>query len=221
MSQDVATPRALPTRAAAIFGGLLVVGAITFLLGASSSDGEVAKRAYRAFLQNWLIWAALSKGALMLSAAMRLTNARWPGPIQRSATRSARSCRSRSCSSWSCTGRHELFEWTEHPVAGKEWWYEPGFMFARDLGGAASGWPSSRPSTCTCRAPDARARARSATGLRGTLNQRWTAGWRGEERERDLAVRRSRKLAAVLALSYAFCVLDDRRRLVMSLAPTG
>ena len=37
----------------------------------------------RAFLQNFLLWSALSQGALMLSCGMRLTNGRWAGPIHR------------------------------------------------------------------------------------------------------------------------------------------
>ena len=220
MSQDVATPRSLPTRAAAIFGVLLVVGAITFLLGASSSDGEVAKRAYRVFLHNWLLWAVLSNGALVLSAAMRLTNARWQGPIQR------------VCDSMGSyvpistalflviyLGRHQLFEWTEHPVAGKEFWYEPTFAFTRDF--VALLWItfiSTLYLYLSVRPMLGRARE-SATGLRGTLYQRWTAGWRGEERERDISLRRTRKLSAVLVLSYAICYSLIGIDMIMSLAP--
>src|SRR5262249_2614462 len=59
----------------------------------------------------------------------------------------------------------------------------------------------------------------SATGLRASLYQRWTAGWRGDERERDFAERRARKLAAVLVLSYAICYSLIGIDLIMSLAP--
>jgi hypothetical protein len=220
VSQDVATPRALPTRAAAIFGVLLLLGAITVLFGASSSDAELAKRTYRVFLHNWLMWAVLSNGALVLSAAMRLTNARWQGPIQR------------VCDSMGSyvpistalflviyLGRHQLFEWTEHPVVGKEFWYEPTFAFTRDA--AALVWItfiSTLYLYLSVRPMLGRARE-TATGLRGTLYQRWTAGWRGEERERDLSMRRTRKLAAVLVLSYAICYSLIGIDMVMSLAP--
>jgi hypothetical protein len=220
VSQDVATPRSLPTAAAGIFGVLLVLGAITFVFAASSSDAEVARRAYRVFLHNWLLWAVLSNGALVLSAAMRLTNARWQGPIQR------------VCDSMGAyvpistalffviyLGRHQLFEWVEHPVPGKEFWYEPTFTFFRDT--AALLWVtfisllylymSVRPMLGPAR--------ESATGLRATLYQRWTAGWLGEERERSWALRRTRKLAAVLVLSYAICYSLIGIDMVMSLAP--
>ena len=58
----------------------------------------------------------------------------------------------------------------------------------------------------------------TATGLRGTIYKRWTAGWRGEERERELATRRARKLSAVLALSYAICYSLIGIDMIMSLA---
>jgi len=220
VSQDVATPRSLPTAAAGIFGVLLVLGAVTFLFAASSSDAETANRAYRVFLHNWLLWAVLSNGALVLSAAMRLTNARWQGPIQR------------VCDSMGSyvpistllfvviyAGRHHLFEWVEHPVPGKEFWYEPTFTFFRDT--AALLWVtfiSLLYLYMSVRPMLGRARE-SATGLRRTLYQRWTAGWLGEEREREFATRRTRKLAAVLVLSYAICYSLIGIDMIMSLAP--
>ena len=220
MSQDVATPRPLPTRPAAIFAGLFAIGVITLLFGASSSDPELTRRTYRVFLHNWLFWAALSNGGLVLASAMRLTNARWQGPIQRVAeSMGAYVPVSVALFAVIYLGRHNVFAWVDHPVAGKEFWFEPTFAFARDT--IALCWIafvsvfylylSIRPMLGGVR--------ESATGLRGSLYQRWTAGWRGEERERDLALRRGRKLAAVLVLSYAICYSLIAIDLVMSLAP--
>jgi Ni/Fe-hydrogenase subunit HybB-like protein len=220
VSQDVAAPRSLPTRPAAIFAGLLAIGVITLLFGASSSDPELAKRTYRVFLHNWLFWAVLSNGALVLSSAMRLTNARWQGPIQRVAeSMGAYVPVSVVLFFVIYLGRHNVYEWVDHPVAGKEFWYEPAFAFTRDT--IALCWIafisvfylylSIRPMLGGVR--------ESATGLRRALYQRWTAGWRGEERERDLSLRRARKLAAVLVLSYAICYSLIAIDLVMSLAP--
>ena len=78
---DLATPRGLPRAPALLFALLLLVGIATFAAGVSSA--ELATRTYRVFLHNWLMWAALSQGALVFSAGMRLTNATWPGPIRR------------------------------------------------------------------------------------------------------------------------------------------
>ena len=63
MSTDLAQPRSLPRTPATIFGVLAVVGLATFVYGLSLD----AERTYRVYLHNWLLWAALSQGALVLS----------------------------------------------------------------------------------------------------------------------------------------------------------
>ncbi|MFI5315986.1 MAG: hypothetical protein ACHQ6T_09800, partial [Myxococcota bacterium] len=133
MTQDVATPRSLPTLPTAIFGLLVLVGAITFAVGAASSDAELSRRTFRVFLHNWLMWAVLSNGALVLSSAMRLTNARWQGPIHRVVdSMGAYVPVSLVLFSVIYLGRHDLYAWVDHPVAGKEFWFEPTFAFTRD-----------------------------------------------------------------------------------------
>ncbi len=219
MSHDVATPGSLPKVPAAIFGALVVVGAVTLIFGVASSDAELANRTYRVFLHNWLLWAVLSNGALVLSAGMRLTNANWQGPIQRVAdSMGAYLPASLLLFSVIYFGRHHLFEWVEHPIHGKEFWFEPSFTFTRDV--IALLWitfVSVFYQYLSIRPMLGRARE-TATGLRGAIYQRWTAGWRGEEREREIAARRARKLAAVLALSYAICYSLIGIDMIMSLA---
>jgi Ni/Fe-hydrogenase subunit HybB-like protein len=205
---------------AAIFAALVAIGAITLLVGASSSDPELTKRTYRVFLHNWLYWAVLSNGALVLSSAMRLTNARWQGPIHRIAdSMGAYVPVSLVLFFVIFAGRHSLYSWVDHPVPGKEFWFEPTFTFTRDVIGLC--WItfisvfylylSTRPML---------ARVRDGVpGIRGTLYKSWTAGWRGDDRERDLAERRARKLAAVLVLSYAICYSLIGIDMIMSLAP--
>ncbi len=219
MSNDTATPGSLPKIPAAIFGALVVVGAVTLIFGAASSDAELANRTYRVFLHNWLLWAVLSNGALVLSAAMRLTNGRWQGPIQRVAdSMGAYVPASLLLFSVIYLGRQHLFAWTEHPIHGKEFWFEPTFTFTRDA--IALAWItfiSVFYQYLSIRPMLGRARE-TATGLRGTIYKRWTAGWRGEERERELATRRARKLSAVLVLSYAICYSLIGIDMIMSLA---
>jgi len=220
VSSDSAVPRSLPMVPAAIFGGLAVIGFGSFLVYAGSDENSA--RAYRAFLQNFLLWSALAQGGLMLSAGIRLTNGRWAGPIHRIADSLAAFVPVSILLYlvlWG--GRYELFEWMQHPehVEYKEWWYDEGFMFKRDFFALVwmaflSCWYlylSLRPTMGAAR--------ESTTGLRGSLIQRWTAGWRGEEAERRLAERRCRKLAAVMALSYAFAYSTLGVDLVMGLAP--
>jgi hypothetical protein len=219
VSSDAATPRSLPTGPAALFAALVAIGAITLLAGLSSSDPELVNRTWRVFLHNWLLWAVLSNGALVLSSAMRLTNARWQGPIHRIVdSMGAYVPVSLALFFVILAGRHHLYAWVDHPVPGKEFWFAPSFATVRDV--IALSWItfisvfylylSIRPLLANAR--------ETTTGLRGALIQRWTAGWRGEERERDLALRRARKLAAVLVLSYAICYSLIAIDLVMSLA---
>ncbi|MFQ5697453.1 MAG: hypothetical protein ACE5IL_04110 [Myxococcota bacterium] len=216
MSDTSSHPRSLPRTSTLVFSAFAGIGVLTFILGL----GGNADRTYRVFLHNWLLWAALAQGALVLSCAFRLTHAGWQGPIQRIAE---------SFASYIPValllfggvylGRHHLFEWTVHPVHGKEWFLREGVTFGRDTlillwctcVSLLYLWVSVRPTLGRAR--------EEASGLRRTLYARWTAGWRGEAAEADLAFRRGRKLAAVVVLSYALGYSLLAVDLVMSLSP--
>ena len=216
---DQASPRSLSGGSLALLGGLVLLGLGVLVLGASSSDHDTVARTYRVFLHNWLMFAALAQGALVLSSAMRLTNARWSGPIHRMVDSfGAFVPMSLLLFFVVWLGRHELFEWTHRSIHGKEWWFRPGFTFARDfiallwmtlLSGAYL-YMSVRPMLGGLR--------ENAPRFAG-LYQRWTAGWRGEEVERALAQVRLRKFAAVLTLSYVFCYSLLAVDMIMSLSP--
>ncbi len=216
MSTDLAKPRDLPKGPAAIFALLAVAGVITFVVGL----GVDASRTYRVFLHNWLLWAALAQGALVLSAAMRLTNAHWQGGVHRVVdSLGAYIPVSLLLFGVVYAGRHELFAWIDEPVHGKEWWYREGFTFARDTLALSVMtavslfylYLSIRPTLAEAR--------RSTSGPFAGLVQRWTSGWRGDEQERDLAVRRLRKLSAVLAITYALSYSLIGIDMIMSLSP--
>ncbi len=216
MTTDVVQPSSLPRGPALLFGVLALIGLVTLVYGLSV-DSE---RTYRVFLHNWLLWAALSQGALVLSAAFRLTNASWQGPVHRVVdSLAAYLPLSLVLFGVIYLGRHELFEWTQHPVHGKEWWFSEGFTFIRDtiallwmtLVSGFYVYLSVRPLLGEAR--------ENTSGSRLALYQRWTAGWRGEAAERELAVRRLRKLAAVLVLSYVLAYSLLAIDLIMSLAP--
>ena len=213
-----AMPRSMPRGPAIAFGSLLAVGVLTFVVGVLGDD--TCARTYRVFLHNWLMWAALAQGALVLSSAIRLTNGNWAGPIHRVAdSMGAFIPVSLVLFAVIWLGRHELFEWTHHEVHGKEWWFREGFTFLRDF--VALVWItgvsllylylSVRPSLGAVR-------ERSGGPWHG-LYQRWTAGWRGDEREHELAERRLRKLAATIVISYAICYSLLAIDLIMSLSP--
>jgi hypothetical protein len=203
---------------AAVFAAMAIVGVATFIAGVLNE--ETADRTYRVFLHNWLMWAALSTGALCVSAAFRLTNARWQGPIQR-IVESMGGYVPVSLLLYAViyAGRHRLFAWTHQEIAGKEFWYQPGFVFTRDT--LALVWITLMSLLylyISLRPTLARARE-SGSGWRRSLYAAWTAGWRGEVAEREFAERRGRKMAAVLALSYAVCYSLIGIDFIMSLSP--
>jgi hypothetical protein len=216
MSNNQATPRSLPDRPAMFLMLALAIGVSTFLVGIFTD----AERTYRVFLHNWLLWAGLSQAAIVLSASFRLTKATWMGPVQHVVDSiSAFVPISLVLFVVICLGRYELFVWMKHPVHGKEQWYHESFFFGRDL--LVLVWMtlltllylylSVRPIL-----GDAR---ETATGWRLGLYQRWTSGWRGEARERELAERRLQRLAAVVCISYVLCYSLLGIDMVMSLAP--
>jgi hypothetical protein len=212
-----AKPRSLPRTSALVFAALLAVGLITFLIGL----GLDADRTYRVFLHNWLLWAALAQGALVLSCAFRLTNATWTGPVAR-VVESFASFIPVSLVLFGIIwlGRSHLFgAWLVEPVHGKEWWYSEAFTFGRDA--VALIWitfVSLMYLYISTRPVLGRARE-EAVGWRKRLYAGWTSGWRGEELERELALRRGRKMAAVVALSYTLVYSLLAVDLVMSLSP--
>jgi hypothetical protein len=198
------------------FTAALVIGVLTFLVGLFSD----AERTYRVFLHNWLLWTALSQAGIVLSSAFRLTNATWMGPIRRVVDSiSAFVPVSLVLFGVIYLGRHELFDWIEHPVHGKEWWYGERFLFGRDV--FVLVWMTALTMLYIYLSvrPMLEEARETATGWRGRLYRRWTAGWRGESTECDLAERRLRKLAAVVCLSYALCYSLLSIDMIMSLAP--
>ena len=116
-----------------IFIVLVVIGAVTFLVGLSSQHPE---RAWQAYLINFLLWSAIAQGAVLFSAVMHMTNARWSGPL---------SGLSESFTAFFpfsfilflllFIGRTHIFPWLQEDLHGKEVWLNIPFLFWRDFFG--------------------------------------------------------------------------------------
>ena len=61
-----------------LFLGLIGVGAGTFIWGMM---GAHPAHAWQTYLINFLLWSAIAQGAVLFSAVMHMTNARWSGPL--------------------------------------------------------------------------------------------------------------------------------------------
>ena len=76
---EKARPGRLPQPLTSILAGLLVVGVAAFVYGLSSNP----QIAWLAFHTNFIYFATLSQGALILVCAFVIVGARWPGPLRR------------------------------------------------------------------------------------------------------------------------------------------
>ena len=83
---DIPIPSALPARyltrgrgAVFLAGGLLVVGAVSFLI-LLGSDPD---RAWQAYVSNWLFFTSIAQGAVIFCAVTVITKARWNWSVRR------------------------------------------------------------------------------------------------------------------------------------------
>ena len=73
-----ATPRDLPKAAVGVCGLLIAIGLLSFFGGLATDP----VKAWGAFHVNFLYFAALSQGGLVLASALVIVGARWAGPVR-------------------------------------------------------------------------------------------------------------------------------------------
>lgn len=112
---------------------LLLIGIGGFVAGLMSN----ADAAWRAFLSNYFFWLGLALGAVMWSAVMRITSARWG----RSLMRFGEGAVFYLPVAWllffvlvAGGWTSHLYEWAHHPIPHKETWLNPTFVFVRSFG---------------------------------------------------------------------------------------
>src|SRR5210317_1765809 len=113
-----------------IFIILIVIGLAAFIYGIMSPHPE---KAWQAYLINFLLWSAIAQGAVLFSAVMHMTKARWSGPL---------SALSESFAAFFplsfvlflllFLGRAHIFPWLHEDLHGKEVWLNIPFLFTRD-----------------------------------------------------------------------------------------
>jgi hypothetical protein len=210
-----ANPREIPMGMLLLCGVFILLGVLAFALGERAT-------VWRAFHVNYLFWASLAQGGVVLSCIFTIVGATWPGPVKRIAE---------GLGAWvpvtfllalvGILGREHVYPWiTAGPPPGKEAWLSVGRMYWMDLGvlGAltlASGlylYHSMRP---TLHGVADHAEGRAKAFFSGA-----TAGWRGQAEESARSARMMRILAPVICLLYAFgfsIIVFDQ---IMSLTPT-
>jgi hypothetical protein len=113
-----------------IFVLLIIIGMAAFIYGILSPHPE---KAWQAYLINFLLWSAIAQGAVLFSAVMHMTRARWSGPL---------SALSESFAAFFplsfvlflllFLGRSHIFPWLHADLHGKEVWLNIPFLFTRD-----------------------------------------------------------------------------------------
>ena len=127
---DTKTMRIKKSRAFWAFLILVAIGVAAFWVGLTSQHPE---RAWQAYLINFLLWSAIAQGAVLFSAVMHITNARWSGPL---------SGLSESFAAFFpisyvlflvlFLGKAHIFPWLHEDLHGKEVWLNIPFLFTRD-----------------------------------------------------------------------------------------
>jgi hypothetical protein len=113
-----------------VFYILVAVGVAAFIFGLTSQHPE---RAWQAYLINFLLWSAIAQGAVLFSAVMHMTNARWSGPLAGlSESFAAFFPISYILFLVLFLGRVHIFPWLHEDLHGKEVWLNIPFLFTRD-----------------------------------------------------------------------------------------
>ena len=215
---EQASPRAVPKRLLAACLALAGLGVVAFLIGLATD----APTAWRAFHVNYLYFGVLAQAGIVVACIFTVVGAKWPGPVRRIAE---------SLGAWvpltivlflvDFLGRESIYtNWIHHPPPAKAAWLQPARLFWMDL--AIFAWLAllSMAFLYNSLRPTLGGVAERVSGPTRALFLRWTAGWQGDEIERENGARRCRTLAPVICLSYAFgwsfIVFDQ----VMSLTPT-
>ncbi len=215
---EKANPRALPQPLTAICAALAVLGVVAFVYGLRSDP----QTAWLSFHANFIYFAMLGQGGLILAAIFSTVGATWPGPYRRIAE---------GFGAWvpvtlvlSCVGyfgRDYIFEWSrEGAVHGKEVWLNATRVYTTDIAIFAVLAIVTVIFLKISLRPTLGGGSPGATGFAKTLSERWTAGWRGDREEREISDAKLGKLSPPLilffALAYTLIIFDQ----VMSMEQT-
>ena len=130
IESDTKTMVIKKSRTSWLFFVLVAIGVAAFIFGLTSQHPE---RAWQAYLINFLLWSAIAQGAVLFSAVMHMTNARWTGPLSGlSESFTAFFPISYILFLGLFLGRAHIFPWLHEDLHGKEIWLNIPFLFTRD-----------------------------------------------------------------------------------------
>ncbi|HEX6560286.1 MAG TPA: hypothetical protein VF021_12510, partial [Longimicrobiales bacterium] len=196
----------------------IIVGFIA-LVAAFMVDAD---RAWRAYHFNWLYFASVAQGAVLLAAVVSITRAVWSQPIRRLAL----SFVAFLPIAWVLAipiffGARHIFPWAANPdtmQAGKEAYLNVPFMAIRILGGLALLYAIDFAFAYWSLRPDLGLVKDREAGLREHYD-RFTKNWIGQEREEATSFRKLARLGPLVAVVFALVYTLVSYDFVMSLEP--
>jgi hypothetical protein len=116
-----------------IFAAMVAIGLISFIYGLNSQHPE---KVWQTYLINFLLWSAIAQGAVVFSAVIQITGARWSGPLSGLAESFAIFFPlSFILFLLLFLGQTHIFPWLNEDLHGKEVWLNVPFLFMRDCVG--------------------------------------------------------------------------------------
>ncbi len=218
--------RYLPRRKAVslIIGGFTLVGFLAFFaLLASDPD-----RAWQAYVSNWLFFASVAQGAIMLGVATTITRAKWNWSVRRVSLSFGAFLPIAFLLLLPMLGlREDFFPWIEKMeydeiVQKKEAYLNIPFLIARNIVLPLLLFGLSLMFIVLAIRPDLgpeRARDEDGDPARARWRERIAGGWLGQEAEVERSWSRMSRLAPALALVYAFVMSVIAIDWAMSLEP--
>lgn len=129
-----AEPFRLPTVWRGVAVAFIAIGMGVFTWDIMSSDSPA--QAWLAIHINFLFWFGLAAAATCFSAVFQICNAQWARPIRRlfeSASTFFFYCPVLLLILYVFKSYEHLFVWAHEPIAGKEKWLVPSFVYVRDV----------------------------------------------------------------------------------------
>jgi hypothetical protein len=126
-----------------VLGGLVALGAVSFLVGLATGTGT---HAWAVFLANLLFWSGLSAAGPAIAGILELTEARWASRLRRIATTTVAFMPvSFVLFLLLLVGMRSLYPWVSAPIPSKAAWLNvPFFVLRTVIGVGALYWVSVR-----------------------------------------------------------------------------
>lgn len=195
-----------------VFLVLIALGAVGFWLG--SGEGL---RALQAFWVNFLFFAGIAQGGVILAVIVHVAKGKWGGPIVRLGLMNAAFVPvTLLLYGVIVFATFQFVPWVKHPIAAKSWWLEPTFFavrvgFALALIAAFSLYFAYR-----ILRPEAGAVAEKGNNPYPA----WlTRNWKGYEVEKEKSAKILAVFAPVMLFVYAICYSLVGFDLIMTLDP--